>query len=121
MKIIYLTIGFIGLGLGVVGAVLPLLAAFPFLLMAAFGFGKGSERLHDWFVSTNLYKANLESWVKERGMNKRTKIRVMVVITLTMIFGFVMMDEVPVGRIVLLIVWIGHVIYFRYGMKTLAE
>ncbi len=112
MKIIYLTIGFIGLGLGVVGAILPLLPAFPFLLMAAFGFGKGSERLHDWFVSTNLYKANLESWVKER---------VMVVITLTMIFGFVMMDEVPVGRIVLLIVWIGHVIYFRYGMKTLAE
>ncbi len=121
MKIIYLTIGFIGLGLGVVGAILPLLPAFPFLLMAAFGFGKGSERLHDWFVLTNLYKANLESWVKERGMNKRTKIRVMVVITLTMIFGFVMMDEVPVGRIVLLIVWIGHVIYFRYGMKTLAE
>ncbi len=121
MKIIYLTIGFIGLGLGVVGAILPLLPAFPFLLMAAFGFGKGNERLHDWFVSTNLYKANLESWVKEGGMNKRTKIRVMVVITLTMIFGFVMMDEVPVGRIVLLIVWIGHVIYFRYGMKTLAE
>ncbi len=121
MKYIYLTLGFIGLGLGVLGAILPLLPAFPFLLLAAFGFGKGSERLHKWFLSTNLYKDNLESWVKERAMNKKTKIRVMIVITLTMFFGFVMMDQVPIGRAILLIVWIGHLLYFVFGMKTLAE
>ncbi|TGY65157.1 YbaN family protein [Dubosiella muris] len=119
MKIVYLIIGFLGLGLGVLGAILPLLPAFPFLLLAAFGFGKGSDRLHRWFLSTNLYKDNLESWVKERGMCRRAKIRVMAIITLTMAFGFVMMDQVPVGRIVLVLVWIGHVAYFRFGMKTL--
>lgn len=38
--------GCIGVGMGALGAVLPLLPAFPFLLLAAFCFGKGSERLH---------------------------------------------------------------------------
>ena len=52
-------------------------------------------------------------------MCRRAKIRVMAIITLTMAFGFVMMDQVPVGRIVLVLVWIGHVAYFRFGMKTL--
>ena len=37
-KAMYLALGFLGLALGAVGAVLPLLPAFPFLLLAAFGF-----------------------------------------------------------------------------------
>ncbi|MDE5742413.1 MAG: YbaN family protein, partial [Oscillospiraceae bacterium] len=58
-KIIYIITGCIGLALGAVGAVLPLLPAFPFLLLAAVCFGKSSERLNNWFVNTKLYKNNL--------------------------------------------------------------
>ncbi|WP_305204613.1 YbaN family protein [Dubosiella newyorkensis] len=118
MKIVYLLIGFIG-RLGVLGALLPLLPAFPFLLLAAFGFARSSKRLNDWFLSTNLYKDNLESWVKERGMHRKAKIRVMAIITMTMALGFIMMGSVPVGQVILLCVWIGHVLYFKYGIKTL--
>lgn len=42
-KVFYIVLGCIGLGLGAVGAVLPLLPAFPFLLLAAFSFSKSSE------------------------------------------------------------------------------
>lgn len=48
-KILYITLGCIGVGLGalgVLGVVLPLLPAFSFLLLAAFCFGKSSEKLH---------------------------------------------------------------------------
>ena len=34
-KILFIVLGCIGLGLGAVGAVVPLLPAFPFLLLAA--------------------------------------------------------------------------------------
>lgn len=60
-KVFYIVLGCTGLGLGALGAVLPLLPAFPFLLLAAFCFGKSSERLHNWFIGTKLYKNNLES------------------------------------------------------------
>lgn len=121
MKIGYLLLGFLGLGLGALGAALPLLPAFPFLLLAAFGFAKSSPRLHTWFIGTKLYKSNLESFVRHRGMTWRTKLRVMGVVTLTMAFGFVMMGAVPVGRAVLAVVWACHVLYFIFGMKTLEE
>lgn len=118
-KIVYLTLGFLGLALGAVGAVLPLLPAFPFLLMAAVCFGKSSEKLDRWFRSTRLYKDNLESYVVGRGMTTRTKVRIMVVVTVLMSIGFIMMHAVPVGRVVLGCVWVFHVLYFLFGVKTI--
>ena len=72
-KILYVILGCIGLALGAVGAILPLLPAFPFLLLAAFCFAKSSEKLHRWFTGTKLYKNNLESYVKGQGMTWKTK------------------------------------------------
>lgn len=120
-KLLYLAGGFIGLGLGALGAALPLLPAFPFLLLAAYCFARSSERLHRWFVGTRLYKENLEIFVAGRGMTRRTKLRIMTLVTLTMAIGFAMMGRVPVGRVILGIVWAGHVLYFIFGIRTLPE
>ena len=120
-KILFIVLGCIGLGLGAVGAVVPLLPAFPFLLLAAYSFARSSERLHSWFINTKLYKNNLESYVKGKGMTKRTKARIMITVTVLMTFGFVMMHQVPVGRIVLAAVWLFHIFYFAFGVKTLKE
>lgn len=117
-KMIYIITGCIGVGVGAAGAVLPILPSFPFLLLAAYCFGKSSERLHTWFTGTNLYKKNLESFVQGKGMTWRTKIRIMVIVTLTMSVGFLMMSSVPVGRTILLCVWVFHVFYFVFGIKT---
>ena len=120
-KLLYLAGGFIGLGLGALGAALPLLPAFPLLLLAAYCFARSSERLHRWFVGTRLYKENLESFVAGRGMPRRTKLRIMTLVSLTMAIGFAMMGRVPVGRVILGIVWAGHVLYFIFGIRTLPE
>lgn len=120
-KALYLTLGFVGLGLGAAGAVLPLLPAFPFLLLAAFGFGKSSEKLHTWFIGTKLYKENLESYVAGKGMTKKTKVRIMVTVTILMSIGFIMMHAVAVGRVVLACVWVFHILYFIFGVKTIPE
>ena len=118
-RMVYITLGCVSVGLGALGAVLPLLPAFPFLLLAAFCFGKSSERLHTWFAGTRLYRDNLESYVKGKGMTRKTKVRIMITVTLLMSIGFVMMHRVPVGRIVLGCVWVFHVLYFAFGVKTI--
>ena len=120
-KLIWLLIGCIGLGLGAVGAVVPLLPSFPFLMLAAFGFAKSSEKLHHWFIGTKLYKDNLESYVQGKGMTIETKVRIMLIVTLLMGIGFSMMlvKEIYIPCIILLCVWIFHVVYFVFGVKTL--
>lgn len=118
-KAFFIVLGCLSLGLGAVGAVLPILPTVPFLMLAAFCFAKSSEKLHNWFISTKLYKKNLESFVQGKGMAMKTKIRIMVMVTILMSIGFIMMHAVLVGRIILGFVWIFHVLYFIFGIKTL--
>ena len=72
-KIVWLLLGFGGLGLGALGAVLPLLPSVPFLMLALFSFGKSSEKLHSWFTGTKLYRDNLESFVQRAGHDAARK------------------------------------------------
>ena len=118
-KMGYVVLGFIGLGLGAIGAVVPMIPAFPFLLLAAFCFGRSSEKLNHWFINTKLYKDNLEIYVKGEGMTWKTKIRIMITVTVLMSIGFIMMSNVPVGRIILACVWVFHIVYFIFGVKTI--
>ena len=118
-RILWLVLGFIGVGLGAVGAVVPMLPAFPFLMLALLGFGKSSERLHTWFIGTKLYKDNLESFVRGQGMTRKTKIRIMVTVTLLMAFGFFMMfrKDLFISCAILAGVWLFHILYFAFGVK----
>lgn len=115
-KILYIIIGCISLGLGIIGVIVPILPTVPFVLLAAFCFAKSSEKLEDWFKNTKLYRENNI----KNGMTKRVKIRIMCSVTLLMSIGFIMMGlkGIVVGNIVLLIVWVFHMVYFTFGVKT---
>ncbi len=118
-KPFYILLGFLGVGLGAVGAILPLIPSFPFLLIAAFCFSRSSEKLETWFKSTKLYKNNLDSYIQGNGMTIKTKIRIMLLVTVLMSIGFIMMNAIVIGRIVLIIVWLFHILYFSFGVKTI--
>ena len=120
-KIFWITLGCIGVGLGAVGAVVPMIPAFPFLMLAAFSFARSSEKLHTWFIGTKLYKDNLEDYVAGRGMTWKTKIRIMITVTGLMSVGFTMMalKSVVIGCAVLACVWAFHIVYFIWGVKTI--
>lgn len=118
-KIIFIVFGSVCLALGAIGAVLPILPTVPFLLVSACCYAKSSSKLNNWFKSTKLYKNNLESYVEGKGMTKKCKIKIMVMVTILMAIGFAMMHAVVVGRIILATVWVFHVIYFVFGIKTI--
>ena len=120
-KIVFITLGCICLALGTVGVVLPILPTVPFYLATAFCFANSSERLHNWFVNTGLYKKHLQSYVEKRGMLLKTKISIITTVTLLMGFGFFMMarKSIWVPCIILAVVWVCHIIYFVSGVKTI--
>ena len=121
-KYVNLSLGLICLGLGAVGSFFPILPTVPFLMLAAFCFARSSAKLHSWFIGTKLYRDNLADFAAGKGMTKRAKVRIMTTVTALMSIGFIMMGlkGIVTGCIVLGCVWLFHIFYFIFGIKTIS-
>lgn len=118
MRYIYISIGCISFILGGIGLVLPILPTVPFYLVSLFCFSKSSKRLETWFINSSFYKNNLKTYVETKEMSIQEKIRLLTMITLILLFSFIMMKKVLIGRIVVFIVWVVHCFYFVFKIKT---
>ena len=122
-RIAFIVLGCLSLVLAVLGVLLPILPTVPFLALAAFCFAKSSDRLNNWLINTKFYQNNFANFKAGKGMTVKTKVRILVTVTLVMAVGLIamFMKGVIVGSIVLIIVWLSHIYYFGFKVKTLEE
>lgn len=122
-RITFVVLGCISLALAVFGVALPILPTVPFLALAAFCFAKSSDRLNNWLINTKFYQNNLADFKAGKGMTVKTKVRILATVTLVMAIGLIvmLMKGVIVGSIILSVVWLGHIYYFGFKVKTLEE
>jgi hypothetical protein len=76
--------GLLSLGLGIVGAFLPLLPTVPFVLLAAFCFAQSSERLHTWLVNHRAFGRIIRDFEAGNGIPRRVKVRAISLLWISM-------------------------------------
>ena len=121
MKYIYIVLGVLFFGLGAIGMILPLIPTTPLIVLSAVCFGKSSQKLHAWCISTKFYKNNVDNFVKKRTMTIKAKI--ILLSTVTVVMGISLLAMVAffapvVAKIVLFVIWLCHIVYFGFIVKT---
>ncbi len=114
----WIILGLLSMGIGCVGIVVPVLPTTPFLILASFSFAKGSEKFHNWFTSTKIYKNHLESFEKDRSMTLKTKLCILIPVSIMLIVAFFMMKNIY-GRVFIVFLILTKYYYFIFKIKTI--
>ena len=118
LRFLWLAAGFLCMGIGAAGAVLPVLPTTPLLLLASFCLAKGSERFHRWFTGTKLYKRHLESFVTERAMTLKTKFSLLIPVSCMLTLALLVMSNMY-GRLFILFLIMFKYVYFFTKIRTI--
>ena len=74
-RLFFMSMGFTFLGIGIVGIALPILPTTPFVLVAAFCFGKSSKRLERWISSNRYFGSYIENYRTKKGVPRDVKLK----------------------------------------------
>jgi len=101
LKTFYVVLGCISLVLGAIGVVLPILPTTPFILLAAFCFSRGSERLHLWLRNSPVFGKVIRDW--EEGGVIRLPAKITATLFIVVSFGWLtLFSRAPqIGKIIL--------------------
>ncbi len=67
------TLGFISVGIGIVGYIVPLMPGLVFFLLAMYCFSRGSRRFMFWLARHRTFGQPIRDFSKNRGITRRNK------------------------------------------------
>lgn len=106
--------GFIAVGIGIVGYIVPLMPGLVFFLIAAYCFSRGSKKFLFWLARHKYVGQPIRDFNKNRGITKRNKGILTITVIPAMLFSaLVVANEMwlkitisATAIFVLIIIWV---------------
>jgi hypothetical protein len=103
VRIILNILGTVFLLFGVLGLILPLLPATPFLLLATACYVKGSKTLHNWLMSNKYLGPYITNIKDKRRMPRRAKVTTIAILWASLVFSIYRVDSLLLDSTLLIV------------------
>jgi len=120
LKAFLIVIGFISVGLGILGMFLPVLPTTPFLLLAAACFAKSSKRFYYWLLNNKWFGSYLKNYREGKGIPLKIKIMALSFLWSTILLSTIFFLDNIYLRILLISIAVGVTIHISL-IKTKKE
>ncbi|MEJ2174086.1 MAG: YbaN family protein [bacterium] len=84
MRALFVVLGFLFVGIGIAGVVLPVLPATPFFLLAAACFARASARFYNWLLNNPTFGPTIREWRRDHSIRFRTKVWAILLMSSTL-------------------------------------
>lgn len=118
-KPVWNVLGSVFVGVGIIGILVPLLPTTPFLLLAAYCFNQGSEKMRNWFKNNKLIGSYISNYYEKKGVPLRSKIIGIILLWITIGISIHFISIIYI-RILLAVILIGVTIYL-ISLPTLKD
>lgn len=88
LRMVFFVLGFLFVGLGILGVFLPGLPTTVFILLAGYCWARSSERFYGWLANHKLFGKMLRDWEERRAMPRFAKYLAWGMMTLSCVFLF---------------------------------
>ena len=102
-RLFFTILGTLFLLVGILGAVLPLLPATPFLLLASACYVRGSRALHSWLMRNKYLGTYIRNLKDNRSMPLKAKIMTITVLWASLLFSLSRADSLLVDAVLLMV------------------
>ena len=102
MRWLFFVMGFVFVGLGIIGIVTPGFPTTVFILLAGYCWAKSSQRFYDWLLRHKLFGKMLIDWQERRAMPRFAKYMAWGMMCASSVFLFYRLpaDKLWVGAVV---------------------
>lgn len=118
-KYFYLVLGFLFLGLGIIGIFLPVMPTTIFIILATGCFMQSSEKYYKWIINNKYFGRIVYNYRTFKGIEAKTRTKSLVFLWLTLIISLFLVKILWV-QILLICVGIGVTIHL-YALHTLTD
>ena len=116
MNLILTILGILSLGLGILGAFVPVLPTTPLLLLASVLFLKSNRRLYDWLMNHPKLGPYISNFITHKAIPLRVKVVSVTMVWLTLLYCALFVTEHWALRLMFIAIAVGvtiHVLSYR--------
>ena len=118
VRYILMASGFICIGMAFIGIIFPVWPTTPFLLLAAYLFGKSSPRMHEYLMNNKYFGQILRDYYEQKGIRRNTKIYALILMWTVLIAAIIFFMPFDWAKVSVIIIGIMVSIYL-ISLKTL--